>query len=50
MGTIVWQKIGEFNTQVLTSQIEVLLDEIQKTKTKVTSQALQPTNAVRKLK
>ena len=50
LGTIVWQKIGEFNTQVLTSQIKALLDEIPKTKTKVTSQALQPTNAVRKLK
>ena len=49
MGTIVWQKIGEFNTQALTSQIKVLLNEIQKTKTKVVYQTTQPTNAVRKL-
>ena len=47
-GTIVWQKIGEFNTQVLTSHIKVLLNEMQKTK--IASQTIQPTNAVRKLK
>lgn len=47
-GTIVWQKIGEFNTQVLTSHIKVLLNEVQKTK--IASQTIQPTNAVRKLK
>jgi len=50
MGTIVWQKIGEFNTQALTSQIKVLLNEMQKTKTNAASQTIQPTNAVRKLK
>ena len=50
MGTIIWQKIGEFNTQALTSHIKVLLNEMRKTKTKVASQTLQPANAVRKLK
>ena len=50
-GTIVRYKIGEFDTKAVTTQIELLLADAQKTKTGISSSShtLQPTNGVKKL-